>query len=442
MKSAWFFTLLCFICLEGMGRKYIPAVPGVVFYFAKDVVLLYGYVQLRPPAYVSRLWRNLYGGFAFAWIAAFVWTALEMFNPAHDSIILAFIGIRAYWLWWIAPVIIAGILQDPKEKKRAIYLLSGLSVVIALLAMVQFVSPPSADVNLYGYVEGEAVHADSSVVASTGRARVASTFSYISGFSDFTVLVPALLLSLGLGTNDPPVRRAALTGAFAIAAAMPMSGSRGPLVLGLIVLGIISWSAGLFLTNVGRRVLIGVVAGAVIGVVAFPEAFQGVQDRFTSSEEETTGRFMEAFQILPPVSMATVDYPLLGLGTGMHQNARWSFHLPEMPYAAEAENHRYLIELGPVGFSLFWLAKVGLLMLLLKCRRILVAANRRAGGGAALAYAVLTMFGNLTFDHVWQALYFTGVGFVFAEVLAVLKEQQAEREAQAQGGRAETTFAA
>ena len=28
------------------------------------------------------------------------------------------------------------------------------------------------------------------------------------------------------------------------------------------------------------------------------------------------------------------------------------------------------------------------------------------------------MFGNLTFDHNWQALYFMGCGFILAEVLA------------------------
>ena len=47
----------------------------------------------------------------------------------------------------------------------------------------------------------------------------------------------------------------------------------------------------------------------------------------------------------------------------------------------------------------------------------------RGAAGAALSYAVLTMFGNLTFDNVWQALYFLGCGFILSEVVSVLREQ-------------------
>jgi hypothetical protein len=424
MKGLWFFSLMCLICLEGLGRKFLPAIPGFVFYFAKDVVLLIGYVRLRPPEYVGRIWRSLYGGFRFAWVAGFGWTLLEIVNPNHDSLTLAVIGMRAYWLWWIAPLVIAGVLQDPEEKKRAIYVLSFLSIGISILAMVQFVSPPTADVNIYSYVDGEAVRADTATVYSTGRARVASTFSFISGFADFTILVPALLLSLGLGAEDSRTRRAALAGALFATTAIPMSGSRGSLVIGAAVLLLISWSAGLFFTVVGRRVLIGAVVGVFIGTAAFPDALQGVRDRFDSSGEETQSRFLEIFQLLPPVAIATGDYPIVGLGTGMQQNARWSMHLPLVPYAAESENQRYLIELGPLGFCFVWLTKLGLVVALLRSRKILIRAGKSAAGGAALAYAVLTFIGNTGFDHVWQALYFSGVGFILAEVLSAMRAQQ------------------
>jgi hypothetical protein len=428
MKGLWFFALMCTICLEGLGRKYVPAIPGFFFYFVKDAVLLVGWFRFRPPEYVNRVWRSLYGGFRSAWVGALAWTLLEMVNPSQDSFLLGAIGLRAYWLWWMAPMVIAGVLQDPVEKRRAIYVLSFLAIGISILAMVQFVSPPSSDVNIYAYVDGEAVRADSATVYSTGRARVASTFSYISGFSDFSILVPALLLSLGLGTTDPKPRRAALAGALAAAAALPMAGSRSSLVLGGGVLLGISWSAGLFFTGAGRRVLIGAVVGMAIGTVAFPEALQGVQDRF-SSTEETQGRFLEALQILPPVAIATGDYPVAGMGTGMQQNARWMLHLPAIAYAAENENQRLLIELGPLGFILVWLSKVGLVVFLLKCRGILKRAGKGAASGAALAYAWLTFLGNFGFDHVWQALFFAGVGFIFSEVLAVMRaEQEAKRE--------------
>jgi hypothetical protein len=428
VKTVWFATLMALICLEGLGRKYLPSIPGVAFYFAKDVALLFGYVQLRPPAYVGRLWKTLYGGFGIAWLVGFAWTVIEMLNPEHDSPELALIGIRAYWLWWLAPALIAGVLQDPKEKRRAIYVLSALALVISAFAMLQFVSPASADINAYAN-SAEGMRLDTAVVFSTGRARVASTFSYLTGFSDFTILVPPLLLSLGLGTSESNVRRAALFGTLAVAAVIPMSGSRAALVAAVLVLVIIAWSSGLFLTVAGRRVLIGAAVGTLLGMTIFPEALQGVQDRFTESNTETQSRFLEALEVLPPVTMAVTDYPALGFGTGMQQNARWSLRLPEIPFA-EGENQRYLLELGAVGFSLIWLSKLGLVMLLLRSRRLLLRAGKREAAGAALAYAAVTYFGFLTFDHVWQALYFTGVGFIFAEVLSVVKAQQ-ERAAEA-----------
>ncbi|MDB4979605.1 MAG: hypothetical protein JWM82_357, partial [Myxococcales bacterium] len=308
--------------------------------------------------------------------------------------------------------------------KRAIYVLSFLSIGISVLAMVQFVSPATSDVNIYSYVDGEAVRADTTMIYSTGHARVASTFSYITGFSDFSILVPALLLSLGLGTTDPKPRRAALAAALASAATVPMTGSRATLVLCVAVLLIIAWSAGLFFTAAGRRVLMGAVAGAVIGTAAFPEALQGVQDRFNTSNEETQSRFLEVFQILPPVAIATGDYPIIGLGTGMQQNARGMMHLPDLSYGAENENQRYLIEVGPLGFIFVWLAKLGLVVALLRSRKILQKAGKGAASGAALAYAMLTFLGSFGFDHVWQALYFSGVGFILSEVLSTMRAEQ------------------
>jgi len=39
--------------------------------------------------------------------------------------------------------------------------------------------------------------------------------------------------------------------------------------------------------------------------------------------------------------------------------------------------------------------------------------------GAALAYAILVFYGNLTFDHIWQSLFFTGCGFILAELVHI-----------------------
>ena len=108
----------------------------------------------------------------------------------------------------------------------------------------------------------------------------------------------------------------------------------------------------------------------------------------------------------------------MGIGTGMQQNARVSMHI-ETPWNIETEDNRYLVELGPVGFLLVWLAKLGLMVALFRGYKMLKKAGRRGSAASSARVRRRTMFGNLTFDHNWQALYFMGCGFVLAEVVSV-----------------------
>ncbi len=135
---------------------------------------------------------------------------------------------------------------------------------------------------------------------------------------------------------------------------------------------------------------------------------------------ETTGRVEQVALVFPPVALSYYDYPAMGIGTGMQQNARFALHV-DTEWDSEGEVGRYLIELGPIGYLLVWTAKLGLVVGLLRCYRILKRAGRRGAAGAALCYALLTMLGNLTFDHVWQALYFLGCGFILSEVVSVMR---------------------
>jgi hypothetical protein len=422
METAWFIALISAICLEGLGRKYLPGVPDAAFYFLKDVVLLFGYLRFRPAAPIRRVTKYLYRGFEAAWVGTFIWTVIEVFNPEQQSKVLALIGLRAYWLWWMAPPVIASVLQNARQKERAIYALLAMVFGIAALAAVQFASPADSSINVY---ESQNYAVGPITVGSTGRARVSSTFTFVSGFVAFTITVPTLLLSIGLDTKNPRLRTSALMATSAAAAVVPMAGSRSSVVIGIAILVLSLWSAGMFFTRAGRRILIGGVIAAVLSVVAFPDAMLGVQSRF-ADQAETSGRFKEFANVLPPVALMAFDYPGLGIGTGMQQNARLSFNLGS-DWDVEGELGRYLVELGPVGFIFFWIAKLGLMIGLLRAYRILKRAARRGAAAAALSYAALTMYGNLTFDHNWQALYFMGCGFILADVVDVVRQSGAAK---------------
>lgn len=418
MQFYWFVALISAICLEGLGRKYLPSIPSAVFYFLKDVVLVVGYFVLRPPLEVRRAVRWLFRGFTAVLVVAIAWTVVEIMNPAVASMTLGLIGIRAYWLWMLlAPVTVATALRGTRFKHRAIYALLVLAVGISVLASVQFASSPTSAVNLYSTVDGEEVYADRATVSATGRARVSSTFSFLSGFTAFTLLVPTLLLSVGLEAKKPMLRRSCLVVTLVCASVVPMSGSRGAVILGALVLSLTVWAAGLLFTSIGRRVLLGAIVAAVLATAAFPEAFEGVESRF-ANEDETATRFEDALVILPPVALATFDYPFMGIGTGMQQNVRGSMNITT-EYGAENEVGRYLIELGPIGFLLVWTTRLGIVIALLRAYSFLKKRGRRGAAGAALSYSVLSMLGNLIFDHIFQALFFMGCGFIVAEVVEV-----------------------
>jgi len=430
MKTAWYFSLVAVICFEGLGRKFLPQIPAVALYLLKDVVLLFGYFRFRRPAYITAVNSWLYRGFKVFWVVGFCWTLIEVLNPDQTSFPLGMLGLRSYWLWWAAPPIIANVLDDEKAKPRAVYVLLGTAAVVAVFGAIQFALPATAPINAYAPSLGEEV--TTAVVASTGRSRVASTFSYVSGFSDFNILIPPLIMSLGLDARDRRLRRSAIVVTCMTAAVVPMSGSRASILLGLAVLAIAVWSAGLLATRIGRRIGLGGAAAGVLAVVAFPEAFVGVQSRF-ENPEETQGRFVQvAATVVPPVAMAIYDYPAFGLGTGMQQNARAAMAIP-VKYNVEAEAGRYLVELGVVGFLLVWLAKLGLAVALGRAYFVLKRAGRRGAAGAALSYAFLTLIGNLAFDHIWQALYFLGCGSILAEVVGVMRERAAAAAAATRG---------
>lgn len=430
MQSVWFTLLIYSACLEGLGRRYLPFIPQEAFYFLKDVILLFGWVLYRPSREIRDSIQRLYGGFSKVVLIAFLWTVAEMFNPGLQSILLGFVGLRSYWLWWLAPGIIAMALQKERDKQRAIYALVVLAGVVSLFAALQFSAPADSELNMYSVWNGEQIYAsNTAIVAATGRARVASTFAFITGFVDFTLLVPALLLSLGLDSSNPRVRTSALVATMMAAAVVPMSGSRSSVVIGLAILGLALWSAGLFFTRTGRRILIGAAVAATLAVVAFPDALAGVESRFEANPDETNERFEGIATNLPLVAMARYDYPALGLGTGMQQNARMAFKVPASRYDIEPETGRYLVELGPFGFLLIWTAKAGLMVALFRAYFVLKRARRRGSAAAALCYGALTMIGNLAFDHNWQALYFSGCGLILSEVVAVNRRKVQSVEA-------------
>lgn len=409
-RILWFAALVAATCFEGLGRKLLPGAPSALLYYAKDVILLLGIASFGIDARQLRAARRLLRGFGPVVGVAFLWTLAQVFNPSQPSFLLALIGLRSYWLWWIAPIVIATALRNPDAWRRATYVLPITAVVVVAYAAFQFASPADAAVNAYASYGGEQI-VGVATVGTTGRARVASTFSYLTGFTDFLILVPPVLLGIGMEQRSRRARAFWIVSAGACLAAIPLSGSRAPLLLAIAGLLLFARSSGLLRTKKGIRATLAAGSAAALTFVAAPEAVQGLTDRFRL--DDTHSRVRDVAQVLPPVAIAVNDYPLFGDGTGTQQNARYVFGVTPT-WDTESETSRLLAELGPIGYLLVWTTKVGLAVALLRLARRLNAEGKRGVAGASAALALFAFLGNSAFDHVWQAVFFIGVGLVLA----------------------------
>ena len=421
-QLVWTLLLVSAICFEGLGRKLLTDVPAIFFYFLKDALLAVGLLKFGLRRAEMSSARSLYRGFVAALAAAFAWTLLQTLNSVQRAPVLAVLGFRSYWLWWIAPIVVAGVLRDKRDRERAVMVLAMVAVVVAVNAGLQFAEPAGAQ--SYALYNGEEI-VPIATVATTGRARVSSTFSYISGFADFAVLVPALLLSFGLNASLRKVRVLAMASTAATVTVIPTTGSRSPVVLAIGTMALVIWNGGLLSRAARRAVGVALLAAALAYVVG-PEAIEGIQDRF--GMDDTRNRFGEILELLPPFAIARNEHPRWGIGTGMQQNARVGLKI-EADWESEGEPARYLIELGTLGYLFMWFARLGLAVALLRAAAVLRRARRGAIAGAAAAYAFFAVQGGLTFDHVFQALFFVGVGFILAEVIEVQRGAAAREQA-------------
>jgi hypothetical protein len=270
--------LLCAICFEGLARKFLSG-PEALFYFLKDIVLLWGLVLYGIRRSVLRSASWAYGGFVLALAMSMGWTIMQSFNPDQQSMVLAVIGLRAYWLWWIAPLVIASAIRHREERDRVIAVLSLICLVVAAFAFLQFGRPADDPLNTYAWIEDGEIHT-AQAVHSTQRARVSSTFSYISGFTSFVTLAPGLLLALALSQNKPRIRLLGFAAVLATIVAAPMSGSRAPIVLAGLFLLIVLLTSGVVRSRTGRRALLVAAIALPLVSVAAPVALQGSERSF------------------------------------------------------------------------------------------------------------------------------------------------------------------
>jgi hypothetical protein len=414
--TVWLSALLVTICFEGWVRKVFPQLPSAIIYFAKDAVLLAALPLFGIRREVLNLGKAMYGRWSIFLFLTMIWTVLEVANPYQGSLTLALIGLRSYWVWWLAPFLVATAVPLKADRNKVAMVLAVLAIFISFYSAAQFAAPPDSEINAYARYDGEVIM-QTAYFFNSGRARVSGTFAYLSGFADFAVAAPVILLGIGLDAGMR-VRLLAIAGSVFITANCAMAGSRNAIILAAVGLSVVLFRSGFVRTRAGLWAIIGIAAAATASVYYTNEAMKNVMFRFEGGD--TMDRIERELRILPPVALLRTPYELFGVGTGMAQNARFQFDVVTNDFLEE-EPPRLLLELGPVGFLLFWFARLGLLLTLVKSSKILKRAGMMGASGAAAALAVLTMFNRIVFDHVWQSLYFIALGLLLSATREALQ---------------------
>lgn len=408
---------LVFLVAEGALRKWVFPEWGNLIYWIKDIALAASYARFYLGRILQRRPVVPPHPFNFPISLLLLYGFVEVLNPYLPSLLVGVLGFKAYFgyvpLFYMLPELFA----TKRALFRFLVFYALLSIPVAALGVAQHYSPLDNPIVSYVEWEGQSFVAGVSVVGA--YARVSSTFSFISGYAAYLFFITLILLALVTVRRGGWPRLAPLLFAALILAVSNifMTGSRWPLLTLLTMTPV-------FIFMVSERSVSRMAAAlrltAVLGFVAiastilFGEAVRAFVFRVQTSGD-LGGRIYQNLtrQFRNP------DYrSAWGFGIGStHQAARflvgsddYTTWLPTADFENEPE--RVMIEMGPLGFALFYFVKVALLLHCGRLPRQLRDRDLRVLSVVAFIVQPSLFFWPTVFN-VTAALYFWAVsGFL------------------------------
>jgi hypothetical protein len=350
-----YFWMLMF---EGAVRKWIPPL-STPFLLIRDPIALVIWFEATRLNLIDK------GKWAIFYCVAFGLTLLGLVQVIVVALPLPVFlyGWRSYVLHVPVIIIAANILNSDDVKKVGRWLLL-LSLPMTLLMFAQYVAPPE------GWLNRGASEGSSQIGSALGHVRPAGTFSFITGAASFEQLTAAFVF-LGLAKKGLYPRWLTISAAIALAAVLPISGSR-TLALGVLAVAAAAFAGALirgsisFDINQIPRIIAGLVAACFILLALYqvPVVQNGVTTFMTrwntasEGEGEGSGTVAVEARLLGPFIYALDTAALAppfgnGMGLGSNFGAVYTgvggLALGESPWDREVN------ELGPLP-GLFFLA--------------------------------------------------------------------------------------
>jgi hypothetical protein len=403
-------TALVLVVIEGALRKWIFPEWQELIYWSKDVALAGAYVRFYGARMIDHKWLVPPHPIN-KWLAPLIlWGLAEALNPNLPGFLVGALGLKAYFFYIPLFYMIPELVEGRAELMRFLGAYAGSSLLLSVLGIAQFFSP--LDSPLVSYVAWEGGTGVSRVAMVGDFPRVTATFPFISGYVAYLFAVVLVLLAL-LNMRDgvSPRRRAVLFAALGLAAVnLFMTGSRWPIFTLLFLIPVFLAMAGDRVSARARlfaRAAVGLVVLSVVALSFFGEAVGAFWERAVTNREEAEHR------IVDPVTEPFLFLPLAGvIGSGIgatHQAARFVAGtaepfswLPTLDF--ENEPGRIMLELGAVGFVLFYIQKLALLGALWRVRRDLADEDLRLLAAVAFCMHLAFFFWPTVFN-VTAALY-------------------------------------
>jgi hypothetical protein len=408
------------LIFEGAIRKWMFPGSQDLVYFAKDVVLVGAYLgffrdrsrlRQRPPP-LPILNALL--------VMSIAWGLLEIFNPRLPNLLVGVFGFKAYFLYVPLLFVVPAAFSNDAALYRFLRRYALIAIPVGALAVLQFFAPSSSLLNTYARTSEEAYVA---TFGSSTFVRVTATFSFITGYTSYLLAATILILAL-LGAGRWKFRgQWLLFGALGMTLlGMLMTGSRGPVLMLILVLPLYWWLGVIRERGGGAAFGRLILASALVwtflvyagqdAINAFYGRAQGVSD--------VSGRIKSP--LLSPLLLMP-DAGFLGFGIGATHQTAAALAPSIMPYSwlrgllVEAESGRIMIELGPLGFLLVYFTRLYLSVFAFRQVMALRTRFHRAVATAAFLVSLAALPGGIVFDVTADLFYW----FFFGLLLLVMR---------------------
>jgi len=423
------------LVVEGALRKWLfPGAQDLV-YLGKDVILIgvyagylrqRGQLRYRPPA-LPVLYTVLAFGAVFG--------LLQIFNPNLPNLLVGVFGWKAYFLY--VPILVVLPACFPTDRDLVTFLRRYIqfSIPVGILALAQFLSPASSSLNTYARAAEDTAGGYISTFGSSEFVRVTATFSYITGYASYLVAMTIIVLSYLALTRWRLQGSITIYGALGMAMlGMLMTGSRGPVLMLVLLFPIYWWLAVMRGTEGGAtfgRLLIGLAMLGILINALGGNAVAAFRGRAASSSGDFLSRitvpFESPWEVLPSSG-------LVGYGIGATHQTATAFTQGLVPYSwlhgvgAEVESGRVMLELGPVGFFLVYFIRLFMIAFALQQVLALRTTFHRAVATACLMFFLAQLLGSVIFDVTSDLYYWFFGGLLLAVMrldrLAVARAQR------------------